>query len=87
MCFIHSYVYSQVNDLRARITQLSPTEGIFLTATMQFRDTIKGMYSVQVSAALCSQNISFCCFYIEREISLTELFFVANRSPKSATKI
>lgn len=40
----------QVNELRTRIKELSPTENIFLTATMQFRDTIKGMYSVQVSS-------------------------------------
>uniref|UniRef100_A0A8C3AI94 Myosin IXb n=1 Tax=Cyclopterus lumpus TaxID=8103 RepID=A0A8C3AI94_CYCLU len=37
----------QVNELQSRIKDLSPTESIFLTATMQFRDTIKGMYSVQ----------------------------------------
>uniref|UniRef100_A0A8D0AKX1 Myosin IXb n=1 Tax=Sander lucioperca TaxID=283035 RepID=A0A8D0AKX1_SANLU len=36
-----------VNELRSRIKDLSPTESIFLTATMQFRDTIKGMYSLQ----------------------------------------
>ncbi|TKS79486.1 Unconventional myosin-IXb [Collichthys lucidus] len=38
---------TRVNELRTRIKDLSPTENIFLTATMQFRDTIKGMYSVQ----------------------------------------
>lgn len=41
---------TQVNDLRTRIKELSPTESIFLTATMQFRETIKGMFSLQVSA-------------------------------------
>lgn len=45
LCFV-----SQVNELRTRIKELSPTENIFLTATMQFRETIKGMYSLQVSS-------------------------------------
>uniref|UniRef100_A0A8C3G8A9 Myosin IXb n=1 Tax=Cyclopterus lumpus TaxID=8103 RepID=A0A8C3G8A9_CYCLU len=45
--FIIHHLCSQVNELQSRIKDLSPTESIFLTATMQFRDTIKGMYSVQ----------------------------------------
>lgn len=39
----------QVNDFRSRGKQLSATEAIFVTATMQFRDTIKAMYSLPVS--------------------------------------
>lgn len=45
----YNIIYRQVNDLRTRIKELSPTESIFLTATKQFRETIKGMYSVEVS--------------------------------------
>ncbi|XP_074545706.1 unconventional myosin-IXb [Halichoeres trimaculatus] len=44
---LDEFLGNQVNDLRTRIKELSPTESIFLTATMQFRETIKGMYSVQ----------------------------------------
>ncbi|XP_070774290.1 unconventional myosin-IXb isoform X2 [Enoplosus armatus] len=44
---LDEFLGNQVNELRTRIKELSPTEGIFLTATMQFRETIKGMYSVQ----------------------------------------
>ncbi|XP_042353404.1 unconventional myosin-IXb [Plectropomus leopardus] len=44
---LDEFLGNQVNELRSRITDLSQTESIFLTATMQFRDTIKGMYSVQ----------------------------------------
>uniref|UniRef100_A0A672IFN1 Unconventional myosin-IXb-like n=1 Tax=Salarias fasciatus TaxID=181472 RepID=A0A672IFN1_SALFA len=44
---LDEFLGNQVNDLRTRMKDLSPTESIFLTATMQFRDTIKGMYSVQ----------------------------------------
>ncbi|XP_019109785.2 unconventional myosin-IXb isoform X2 [Larimichthys crocea] len=44
---LDEFLGNQVNELRTRIKELSPTENIFLTATMQFRDTIKGMYSVQ----------------------------------------
>ncbi|KAL0966531.1 hypothetical protein UPYG_G00296380 [Umbra pygmaea] len=36
---------NQVNELRSR-KELSATENIFLSATMQFRETIKGMYSI-----------------------------------------
>lgn len=46
---IYLYFAIQVNELRTRIKELSPTENVFLTATMQFRETIKGMYSLQVS--------------------------------------
>ncbi|XP_056276289.1 unconventional myosin-IXb isoform X2 [Pseudoliparis swirei] len=44
---LDEFLGNQVNDLQSRIKDLSPTESIFLTATMQFRDTIKGMYSIQ----------------------------------------
>ncbi|XP_068426009.1 unconventional myosin-IXb isoform X2 [Clinocottus analis] len=44
---LDEFLGHQVNELQSRIKDLSPTESIFLTATMQFRDTIKGMYSVQ----------------------------------------
>ncbi|XP_041658409.1 unconventional myosin-IXb-like isoform X2 [Cheilinus undulatus] len=44
---LDEFLGNQVNELRSRIKELSPTESIFLTATMQFRETIKGMYSVQ----------------------------------------
>ncbi|MEQ2164204.1 hypothetical protein GOODEAATRI_004233 [Goodea atripinnis] len=37
---------SQVNDFRSRGKSLSPTESIFVTATMQFREHIKSMYSL-----------------------------------------
>ncbi|XP_008274023.1 unconventional myosin-IXb isoform X2 [Stegastes partitus] len=44
---LDEFLGNQVNELRTRIKELSPTESIFLNATMQFRETIKGMYSVQ----------------------------------------
>ncbi|KAM7400316.1 hypothetical protein PAMA_004827 [Pampus argenteus] len=44
---LDEFLGNQVNDLQSRIKELSPTESIFLTATMQFRETIKGMYSLQ----------------------------------------
>ncbi|XP_047446077.1 unconventional myosin-IXb isoform X2 [Mugil cephalus] len=42
---LDEFLGNQVNDLRVK--ELSRTERIFLTATMEFRETIKGMYSVQ----------------------------------------
>ncbi|XP_068197135.1 unconventional myosin-IXb [Antennarius striatus] len=44
---LDEFLGSQVNELRARIKELSETETIFLTATMQFRETIKSMFSVK----------------------------------------
>ncbi|XP_061694252.1 unconventional myosin-IXb isoform X2 [Syngnathoides biaculeatus] len=44
---LDEFLGNQMNDLRLRIKELSPTENIFLMATMQFRETIKGMFSVQ----------------------------------------
>ncbi|XP_051944820.1 unconventional myosin-IXb isoform X3 [Hippocampus zosterae] len=44
---LDEFLGNQVNDLRTRIKELSPTESIFLTATMQFRETIKGMFSLK----------------------------------------
>nr|XP_046215523.1 unconventional myosin-IXb-like isoform X2 [Oncorhynchus gorbuscha] len=43
---LDEFLGNQVNELRTRAKKLSATESIFLTATMQFRETIKGMYSV-----------------------------------------
>ncbi|KAF7661877.1 hypothetical protein LDENG_00252380 [Lucifuga dentata] len=43
---LDEFLGNQVIELHTRITELSPTENIFLTATMQFRETIKSMYSV-----------------------------------------
>ncbi|KAM9322226.1 unconventional myosin-IXb isoform 2-T2 [Pholidichthys leucotaenia] len=37
----------QINELQTRRKDLSATENIFFTATMEFRETIKSMYSVQ----------------------------------------
>lgn len=44
---LDEFLGNQVNELRSRIKELSPTECIFLTATMEFRETIKSMFSVQ----------------------------------------
>lgn len=38
-----------MNDFRSRGKTLSETENIFVTATMQFRENIKAMYSLPVS--------------------------------------
>uniref|UniRef100_A0A3P8RR82 Myosin IXB n=1 Tax=Amphiprion percula TaxID=161767 RepID=A0A3P8RR82_AMPPE len=43
---ISSVLCLQVNDFRSRGKSLSATEAIFVTATMQFRETIKAMYSL-----------------------------------------
>ncbi|KAM3876092.1 unconventional myosin-IXb [Diretmus argenteus] len=43
---LDEFLGNQVNDFRSRGKQLSATEAIFVTATMQFRETIKAMYSV-----------------------------------------
>ncbi|XP_051549383.1 unconventional myosin-IXb-like isoform X2 [Myxocyprinus asiaticus] len=43
---LDEFLGNQVNDLRSRGKQLSGTEHIFITATMQFREIIKGMYSI-----------------------------------------
>ncbi|CAN9503460.1 unnamed protein product [Ophioblennius macclurei] len=44
---LDEFLGTQVNELSERVQKLSLAEKIFLDATMQFRDTIKGMYSVQ----------------------------------------
>ncbi|KAM9791387.1 unconventional myosin-IXb isoform 4-T4 [Syngnathus typhle] len=44
---LDEFLGNQMNDLRMRIKDLSQTESIFLSATMQFRDTIKSMFSLQ----------------------------------------
>ncbi|XP_060901288.1 unconventional myosin-IXb-like isoform X2 [Labrus mixtus] len=44
---LDEFLGNQVNELQSRIKELSPTEKIFHTSTMQFRETIKGMYSVK----------------------------------------
>ncbi|XP_042372686.1 unconventional myosin-IXb [Plectropomus leopardus] len=43
---LDEFLGNQVNDFRSRGKSLSPTEAIFVTATMQFRETIKAMYSL-----------------------------------------
>uniref|UniRef100_A0A667YIW7 Myosin IXB n=1 Tax=Myripristis murdjan TaxID=586833 RepID=A0A667YIW7_9TELE len=43
---LDEFLGNQVNDFRSRGKQLSATEAIFVTATMQFRETIKAMYSL-----------------------------------------
>ncbi|XP_061832199.1 unconventional myosin-IXb isoform X6 [Nerophis lumbriciformis] len=42
---LDEFLGNQVNDFRSRGKSLSATEAIFVTATMQFRETIKAMYS------------------------------------------
>ncbi|KAM6918696.1 unconventional myosin-IXb-like [Xenentodon cancila] len=44
---LDEFLGNQVNELQTRIKELSPTESVFLSATMQFRETIKDMYSLQ----------------------------------------
>ncbi|KAM9831513.1 LOW QUALITY PROTEIN: unconventional myosin-IXb [Neosynchiropus ocellatus] len=43
---LDEFLGNQVNDFRSRGKSLSATEAIFMTATMQFRETIKAMYSL-----------------------------------------
>ncbi|XP_041647067.1 unconventional myosin-IXb isoform X3 [Cheilinus undulatus] len=43
---LDEFLGNQVNDFRSRGKQLSATEAIFVTATMQFRESIKAMYSL-----------------------------------------
>ncbi|TMS20778.1 Unconventional myosin-IXb [Larimichthys crocea] len=43
---LDEFLGNQVNDFRSRGKSLSHTEAIFVTATMQFRETIKAMYSL-----------------------------------------
>ncbi|XP_027875163.1 unconventional myosin-IXb isoform X2 [Xiphophorus couchianus] len=44
---LDEFLGNQVNELQSRVKELSVTEGIFLSATMEFRETIKSMYSLQ----------------------------------------
>ncbi|XP_067331802.1 unconventional myosin-IXb isoform X2 [Channa argus] len=44
---LDEFLGNQVNELQTRIKKLSPTENIFFEATKEFRETIKGMYSLQ----------------------------------------
>ncbi|KAJ8270946.1 hypothetical protein GJAV_G00121040 [Gymnothorax javanicus] len=44
LCHLDQFLGKQVNDLRSRGKPLSSAENIFLTATMSFREMIKGMY-------------------------------------------
>ncbi|KAK7126450.1 hypothetical protein R3I94_017810 [Phoxinus phoxinus] len=46
---LDEFLGNQVNDLRSRGKQLSGTEHIFITATVEFRENIKGMYSISKS--------------------------------------
>ncbi|XP_034563994.1 unconventional myosin-IXb isoform X3 [Notolabrus celidotus] len=43
---LDEFLGNQVNDFRSRGKSLSATEAIFVTATMQFRENIKAMYSL-----------------------------------------
>ncbi|XP_063321783.1 si:zfos-588f8.1 isoform X3 [Pelmatolapia mariae] len=43
---LDEFLGNQVNDFRSRGKTLSETEHIFVTATMQFRENIKAMYSL-----------------------------------------
>ncbi|XP_060783077.1 unconventional myosin-IXb isoform X2 [Neoarius graeffei] len=43
---LDEFLGNQMNDLESRAKSLSETEVIFFTATTQFRDTIKSMYSL-----------------------------------------
>ncbi|XP_053537149.1 unconventional myosin-IXb isoform X3 [Ictalurus punctatus] len=43
---LDEFLGNQMNELHSRVKSLSETEVIFFTATMQFRDTIKSMYSL-----------------------------------------
>ncbi|XP_072245604.1 unconventional myosin-IXb isoform X5 [Leuresthes tenuis] len=43
---LDEFLGNQVNDFRSRGKSLSNAEAIFVTATMQFRETIKAMYSL-----------------------------------------
>ncbi|XP_053341324.1 unconventional myosin-IXb isoform X1 [Clarias gariepinus] len=43
---LDEFLGNQMNDLQSRAKSLSETEVIFFTATTQFRDTIKSMYSL-----------------------------------------
>ncbi|KAF7706039.1 hypothetical protein HF521_019293 [Silurus meridionalis] len=44
--YLDEFLGNQMNDLQSRVKSLSETEVIFFTATTQFRDTIKSMYSL-----------------------------------------
>ncbi|XP_026230998.1 unconventional myosin-IXb isoform X2 [Anabas testudineus] len=44
---LDEFLGNQVNELQTRIKKLSPTENIFFQATKEFRETIKGMYSLE----------------------------------------
>ncbi|KAK7163375.1 hypothetical protein R3I93_007433 [Phoxinus phoxinus] len=43
---LDEFLGNQMNDLSTRTKELSETEKIFFSATTQFRDTIKSMYSI-----------------------------------------
>ncbi|KAM4728261.1 unconventional myosin-IXb isoform 2-T2 [Anableps anableps] len=53
---LDEFLGNQVNDLQSRTKELSQTEGIFLSATMEFRETIKTMYSLQ-KPQVCYKNL------------------------------
>ncbi|XP_035994293.1 unconventional myosin-IXb [Fundulus heteroclitus] len=44
---LDEFLGNQVTELQTRIKELSATENIFICATMEFRETIKSMYSLQ----------------------------------------
>ncbi|KAK7945215.1 hypothetical protein WMY93_000943 [Mugilogobius chulae] len=44
---LDEYLLNKVNELKSRLKELSPTETIFLQATVEFRDTLQTWFSVQ----------------------------------------
>ncbi|KAM9458988.1 unconventional myosin-IXb-like isoform 1-T1 [Salvelinus alpinus] len=78
---LDEFLGNQVNDLRTRVKELSATERIFLTATMQFRETIKGMYSVlkpHISYKVLMTGYHNCVSSHAGTKQLTEVSLVVN---------
>ncbi|CAB1326759.1 unnamed protein product, partial [Coregonus sp. 'balchen'] len=78
---LDEFLGNQVNELRTRVKELSATESIFLTATMQFRETIKGMYSIskpQISYKDLMTGYHNCVSSHAGAKQLTEVSLVVN---------
>ncbi|CDQ70513.1 unnamed protein product [Oncorhynchus mykiss] len=78
---LDEFLGNQVNELRTRVKELSATETIFLTATMQFRETIKGMYSVlkpHISYKVLMTGYHNCVSSHAGAKQLTEVSLVVN---------
>uniref|UniRef100_A0AAZ3PF05 Myosin IXb n=1 Tax=Oncorhynchus tshawytscha TaxID=74940 RepID=A0AAZ3PF05_ONCTS len=78
---LDEFLGNQVNELRTRVKELSATEMIFLTATMQFRETIKGMYSVlkpHISYKVLMTGYCNCVSSHAGAKQLTEVSLVVN---------